>query len=112
MAKKAGSKSQAIRDYIAANPNAGPTEIYNALTKKGIAVSKGLVAVVKYKKPSGAKGKAGGRKRGRKAAARKATKASGGSLSASDLIAAKQLADSLGGVAKAREALELLEKLS
>jgi hypothetical protein len=33
-------------------------------------------------------------------------------MSASDLIAAKELADSMGGIAKAREALALLEKLS
>lgn len=105
MAKKHGSKSQAIRDYIAANPNAGPTEIYNALTKQGVAVSKGLVAVVKYKKPSGAKKAA--KQRGRP---RKSQPLTSG-LSATDLIAAKQLADSLGGVQQAREALELLEKL-
>ena len=41
MAKRktaATSKSAAIREYISANPNAGPTEIYDALTKQGIKV--------------------------------------------------------------------------
>jgi hypothetical protein len=35
-----------------------------------------------------------------------------GPMPASDLIAAKKLADSIGGIAKTREALDLLEKLS
>jgi hypothetical protein len=115
MAKRktaAVSKSAAIREYISANPSAGPTAIYDALTKQGIKVSKGLVSVVKYSKPKP------GKRRGRPAKAQTAsTKGvskplSSGSMSASDLIAAKELADSMGGIAKAREALDLLEKLS
>jgi hypothetical protein len=115
MAKRktaATSKSAAIREYISANPNAGPTAIYDALTKQGIKVSKGLVSVVKYSKPKP------GKLRNRPVKAQTAsTKGvseplSSGSMSASDLIAAKKLADSIGGIAKTREALDLLEKLS
>ena len=115
MAKRktaATSKSAAIREYISANPNAGPTEIYDALIKQGINVSKGLVSVVKYSKPKP------GKRRDRPAKAKTAsTKGvseplSSGSMSASDLIAAKELADSIGSIARAREALDLLEKLS
>jgi hypothetical protein len=115
MAKRktaATSKSAAIREYISANPNAGPTEIYDALIKQGINVSKGLVSVVKYSKPKP------GKRRDRPAKAKTAsTKGvskllSSGSMPAADLIAAKELADSIGGIARAREALDLLEKLS
>ena len=115
MAKRkttAVSKSAAIREYISANPSAGPTAIYDALTKQGIKVSKGLVSVVKYSKPKS------GKRRDRPVKAQTASAKgvseplSSGSMSASDLIAAKKLADSIGGIAKTREALDLLEKLS
>ena len=115
MAKRkttAGSKSAAIREYISANPSAGPTEIYDALAKQGIKVSKGLVSVVKYSKPKS--GKLRNRPAKTQTASTKGVSEplSSGSMSASDLIAAKKLADSIGGIAKTREALDLLEKLS
>ena len=115
MAKRktaAVSKSAAIREYISANPSAGPTAIYDALTKQGIKDSKGLVSVVKYSKPKP------GKRRDQPAKTQAASTMgvskplSSGSMSASDLIAAKKLADSIGGIAKTREALDLLEKLS
>ena len=115
MAKRkttAVSKSAAIREYISANPSAGPTAIYDALAKQGIKVSKGLVSVVKYSKPKS------GKLRNRPVKAQTASTMgvseplSSGSMSASDLIAAKELANSIGGIARAREALDLLEKLS
>ncbi len=92
MAKRktaAVSKSAAIREYISANPSAGPTAIYDALTKQGIKVSKGLVSVVKYSKPKS------GKRRDRPVKAQTAsTKGvskplSSDSMPASDLIAAK-----------------------
>ena len=115
MAKRktaAVSKSAAIREYISANPSAGPTAIYEALTKQGIKVSKGLVSVVKYSKPKS--GKLRNRPAKTQTASTKGVSEplSSGSMSASDLIAAKKLADSIGGIAKTREALDLLEKLS
>jgi len=113
MAKRktaAVSKSTAIREYIAANPSAGPTAIYDALTKQGIKVSKGLVSVVKYSKPKS--GKRRGRPVKAQAASTKGVSKPSSSMSATDLIAAKELADSIGGIAKTREALDLLEKLS
>lgn len=108
------NKSAAIRDYIAANPNAGPTEIYDALTKQGLKVSKGLVGVVKYSKPKPKSGKRPGRpvKAKTVAVARTTKTQSSGDIQASDLIAAKKLVDSLGSIAKTREALELLERLA
>ena len=115
MAKRkttAVSKSAAIREYISANPSAGPTAIYDALAKQGIKVSKGLVSVVKYSKPKS------GKLRNRPAKTQTASTKGvikallSGPMPASDLIAAKELADSVGSIARAREALDLLEKLS
>jgi hypothetical protein len=103
MAKRHGSKSAAIRDYIASNPNAKPKEILSVLKARGIDVSVGLISMVKYAKPKV------GKKRGRPKGTAK-TSASG--LSADQLLAAKALADSMGGIQKTREALDLIEKLS
>ncbi len=49
MAKREGSKSQAIRDYLAKHPTAGPKEIIAALKKNNnLDVAEGLVSNVKY----------------------------------------------------------------
>ena len=115
MAKRktaAVSKSAAIREYISANPSAGPTAIYDALTKQGIKDSKGLVSVVKYSKPKP------GKRRDQPAKTQTASTKSvikallSGPMPASDLIAAKELADTVSSIARARGALDLLEKLS
>lgn len=103
MAKRDGSKSAAIRDYIRTNPEAKPKEIHKALTKQGVKLSLALVNAVKYSKPKSPARR--GRPKRREAAG-------GSSISAAELIAAKELADSLGGIEKTREALELLERLS
>lgn len=102
MAKRKSNKSAAIRDYIAANPNAKPKEILTALRAKGLDVSVGLVSVVKYSKKS---------KSGKKPGRPKKAASTGSGLSADQLLAAKALADSLGGIQNTREALDLIEKL-
>ncbi len=43
------NRSQAIRDYYKANPTAKAKEVVDALAKKGISVSVGLVNIVKSK---------------------------------------------------------------
>jgi hypothetical protein len=65
-AKSGSNKSAAIRDYKAANPTAGPTEIAEALSKSGSSVSAQLVSTVlsNAKKQGGKLGKRG-RKPGR-----------------------------------------------
>ena len=110
--KKTGvSKSQAIRDYLAKNPNATASEVVPALAGKGIKVTPGLVSNVKS--TSGPK-----RRRKKKAGRKKVVKRrrpgrrSAAELSAKDLIAAKQLADQLGGIGEARRALDTLERLT
>lgn len=48
-----GARSQAIRDYLTVNPQAGPNEITAALKAKGISVSPGLISSIKYGKRGG-----------------------------------------------------------
>ena len=103
------NKSQAIRNYLATNPKAAANEITAALAKQGIKVSPGLASNVKY--TSGPKRK---KKAGKKTVVkrRRPGKRSAAELSADDLLAAKQLADQLGGIQEARRALDMLEKLA
>jgi hypothetical protein len=111
MAKKRTgvNKSQAIRDFLSTNPEATGSEITAALAKKGIKVSPGLASNVKY---------TSGPKRKKKTSKNKVVKRrlpgrrSASELSANDLLAAKQLADQLGGIQEARRALDTLEKLT
>ena len=50
MAKKSKvNKSQAVRDYLAAQPNAMPKDVMAALAKDGITVSRILVSTIKTK---------------------------------------------------------------
>ena len=103
MAKKKVNKSQAIRDCCAANPDAGPTEVAAALKKQKIIVTPAMVSTVKTASKK--------KRRGRKKAARGAKKATGDAIALSSLLAAKKMAEQLGGVEKAQAALAALAKL-
>ncbi|MCA9104780.1 MAG: hypothetical protein R3B96_14335 [Pirellulaceae bacterium] len=123
MAKKSAegkvSKSQAIRDYYAANKTAKPKAIAEALVAQGYDLNAQYVSVIL----SGDRRKAGKvSKRGRKpkAAAAKATKAAPAAprakatatdASLAQLMSAKDLVASAGSVAKARAALDAFAKL-
>lgn len=56
-AKRDGSKSVAIQNYLDANPGTGAQAVKDALAKQGVDVSVGLVNKVKYSKTSGKGGK-------------------------------------------------------
>lgn len=99
------SRSQHIRNYLAAHKTASPKEIVNGLKEEGIEVTVGLASLIKY---SGKKGRRGSGRRGRLAGL---AGRSSGALSAHDLIEAKKLVDGLGGIGAARQALALLEQL-
>jgi hypothetical protein len=47
MAKAKATKSQFIRDYLAANPNSTAKEVVEALAKDGVNTNEGLVYAVK-----------------------------------------------------------------
>lgn len=97
-----GTRSAAVREFLAENPSASPKTVVAGLKEKGIEVSEGLVSVIKYRKPSGGAGR-----RGRTAFQLGAN----GDISANALLEVKRVVDALGGFEKAREALTTLEQL-
>jgi uncharacterized protein YneF (UPF0154 family) len=111
------STSDQIRAYMDENPTATRPEIRDALNAQGVAVSTSLVnaVYVKYLAKQGRKVKSarGGRRAVRPAAVRPVVSrpATGGELSATELLNAKGLVDQLGGIEKVRQALSLLEQL-
>lgn len=89
------SKADAIRSHMAANPDASPTDVADALKKAGYKdVTPQYVSTIK----SMDKRKANGPTRR-------------GPLSGDDLMTAKAYVGRLGGIGRAREAIEILEKL-
>ena len=111
-AAKTVNKSQVIRDYLKKKPNSSPREISEELAKQGIEASAAFVSTVK----TGMKKKRGTKRIGRpKRAAKKAAR--GGrtardTVSVSTLVQAKKMADQLGGIEKAKDALITLSKLT
>lgn len=109
MAKKAAAKSdvnksEAIRQYLRAHRNAKPKAVVEALKEQGIRVNSQTVSTVKFHMK---------RRRGKKGAAgRKTAAAAGGEMvSLSALLDAKKLVNKLGGIEKAKSALDALNKL-
>ena len=98
MAKRANSKAAKIRALLAERPDAKAKEVVEALAAKKVKVSAAQVYMVKS-----ASGNASGGN-GRP----KAKKAAGGYES---LIQAKRLADAMGGVEKAKAAMDVLARL-
>jgi len=108
MAKKKTvvNKSALIRDYLAANPDAGPKAVVAAIRKKGVNISEALVSFVKYKSSGKKK-----RRRRKKKAVAAAKPAVSDRVSISTLVQAKKLAEQMGGIEKAKAALAALAKL-
>lgn len=102
-----GSMSDQIRAYMAANPTATRPEIRDGLAAQGVSVKTSLVNAVYTKARKGGGQKARPGRSGRKPAAASA----GGTLTAAELISAKQMIDSMGGADRVREALSLLDQL-
>jgi len=111
-AGKHGSKSDAVRAYLAAHRDASPNDVAAALRKKGIRISTSLASQIKY-----SKGTKAGRPRGRRGPGRpRMTNArasrNGAALDVGALLEAKRLAERMGGIKKAREALAVLARLA
>jgi hypothetical protein len=108
------SKSQAVRDYLAEHPTAMPKEIAPAVkSAHGLDVSPQMISMIKSKL-----GKKSGRRRRKTSAngAAPATAASRKTNSArftiEDLLTAKKLAQTMGGIPRAQEVLAALARLS
>jgi hypothetical protein len=105
VAKKAAggpSKSELIRNYKKSHDDAGPTEIAAALSKEGTKVTPQFVSTVL----SNDKRKSGKRRR---KGARRGPRPAGDAIQT--LVQAKKLADQMGGIEKARAAIEALSKI-
>jgi len=124
MAKKSGgpNKSQAIRDYYAANPNAKPKEISAELKKAGVDVTPAFISTIrstsmgkkkKTTKTSTAKA-APAKVASKKAAPTPAPAAakSGVSVSIESLLKAKSMVKELGGIDNAIATLSALKRLA
>lgn len=84
---KHGRKAAAIREHLAANPSASTKDVVAALAAKRIAVSPTQVYGLRSAKP---KAKLNGYE---------------------PLVQAKKMADAMGGLEKAREALDALDQI-
>lgn len=105
--KEGPNKSDSIRAYLAQNPKAGPTEIAQALKAEGVEVSVALVSAIKAKnKPKR------GRKPGVKGKPGPKTRSGDSGITLELLLAAKKLADQLGGIDKAKQAIDILARIS
>lgn len=102
---KRGAKTQAIREYLAANPAQGPKDIVAGLKAQGMTVRPGLVSAVKYGKSRAKKA----RRLTVRVAARRTSR--NGSITVEQLLEVKKLADSIGGVEQVQSALDMLEQL-
>ena len=102
MARPKKNKSQLIRDFAEQHPDAKPAAIVEGL--KPHKVGYGLVSNVLHRARHG-QGKKGRGKRG-------PASRNGAGLNLEALLAAKQLAERVGGLAVAKAALDALAKLS
>jgi hypothetical protein len=124
MAKKTSgpNKSQAIRAYYEANPDAKPKQVVEALAAQGVVVTAAFVSTIKStsvnKGAKPAKAKRGPKaattsvKAPKAAAAKPAAAKSTGGVSIDTLIKAKSLVRDLGGIDNAISALAALKRLA
>jgi hypothetical protein len=107
--KKSGvSKAQAIRDYLAKNPNAMPKATVEALAKEGVIATAQDVSVVKHQ----LKKAAGGQATEPMAKPKQMGKTPAGRITLPELQQAKAIAQQLGGIDEARRVLDALATLT
>ena len=105
MAKKRGGTnlSEEIRKFVEANPSAKPKAISEGLASAGVKVTPTYVStILSNERRKSGKQKRRGRRPGRPAGKRDVH---------ANLILAKKLADQMGGVSKARAALDTLARI-
>ena len=99
---KRGAKAQAIRAALEKTPEASAQEIVASVKEQGLKVTPQMVYGLKARSAKGSKRRGGRRKK---------ASTNGAGFSIHTLILAKKLADQLGGVGKAKEAMDALSKL-
>jgi ribosomal protein S2 len=117
MAKKPKvNKSQAVRDYLAADPGAMPKDVRTALAKEGIEVSRVLVSTIKGKlNKTGTAKKAA--KKPAPVAAEPAAPAvvekptNGGTITLEQIKKVAQTIWTLGGIQRVTEVLAVIKEL-
>ncbi len=107
MAKRKINKSEMIREYAGANPEASAMDIVNYLAKKNLVVSAQTVATVKSK--AGLTRKK--RRKGKRNVQSSGTQMVGDGFASQTLVAAKQLLANAGSSERAIEAVRLIQKL-
>ena len=115
MAKKTVNKSQAVRDYLSAHPDAMPKDVRAALAKEGIEVSRVLVSTVKNKlnKPSTTKKAAKKMPVAEVAAPAVVEKptTNGGTITLDQVKKVAHTIKTLGGFQRVTEVLEVIKEL-
>ncbi len=105
MAKRKINKTAAVKEYLDANPNAGPKEVVAALKQKKISVTPNYVSNIK------SKGKSGGKRVGKRRHKAVAAQVSGSGPLSSKLAEAIALVEKVGGIEKAKETLDAVRAL-
>ncbi len=100
--KRNVNKSQAVRDYHAAHPNATNAEVRASMAKKGIDITPNYVSVIK--------GQTKRAKASKKAKAPKKAQVKGG-IGVSELKAAMALVKAVGSVDGAAQALAIVKEI-
>ena len=108
MAKRKVNKTQAVKDFLAENPDAATNDVVAAMKKQRITVSPNYVSTIKSNlKPKGKK-----KVVAKKKAAAEKQEATDDKISLSALKEAKKLAATLGGIEQAKEAISALAQLT
>lgn len=105
MAKRKVNKTQAVKDFLAENPDAATNDVVAAMKKQRITVGANYVSTIRSK----GKGK---KKVAAKKKAAPTKKAADDKISLSALKEAKKLAATLGGIEQAKEAISALAQLT
>ena len=115
MAKKRSvNKSQAVRDYLSAQPDAMPKEVMAALAKNGIEVSRVLVSTVKNKLNKTGTAKKAAKKAAVAVAAAPAVvekPTNGGTITLDQVKKVAHTIKTLGGFQRVTEVLEVIKEL-
>ena len=107
--KSSVNKSQLIRDFVAANPTLGPTEIAKALAEQGHKIYPALVSQALRRSTGTEKSKS---KRGRKPGTKNAVKATSTEFDLTNIKAAAAFVRASGGVDSALSSIKSFQKIA